>query len=375
MESYVFIDGKKYRRGYTTGTTATAAAMAATYLALGDDALSVVSVQLPNGNLLDISVHYDVTEMIEDTPPQSFQAYAFKDGGDDIDQTNGLQIIAKVEITNDGLIEIRGGKGVGMVTKPGLQIPVGEWAINPVPRQMIRDNLKKILGPTLGAKVEISIPRGEEVALKTFNPKLGIVGGISVIGTTGIVEPMSEEAWKKSLEIELRQLKLKGSKRVVLVPGNHGEKFAVKQLKVNPEEVVTMSNFVGYMLMEAKREGFEKAVLVGHLGKLIKVSAGIFHTHSRVADGRADILCSYLAKMRAPYDLIEATRMTNTTDEAVDLLIETPYKGVFDLLAKAAAERATDHSYGALRTEVFLYDMKGRLLGASTTAEEAFSND
>lgn len=372
MESYVFIDGKKYRRGYTTGTTATAAAIAAAHLALGDDALSTVSVTLPSGQLLDVSVTYKMDGAFD---TEVFTASAVKDGGDDIDQTNGLEILCSLRLTQSGDIVIRGGQGVGKVTKPGLQIPVGEWAINPVPRQMIQENLRKILGPNLGADLEITIPGGEEAAKKTFNPKLGIVGGISVIGTTGIVEPMSEEAWKKSLEIELRQLKLKGGKRVVLVPGNHGEKFAISKLGVSEDEIVTMSNFVGYMLMEANREGFEKAVLVGHVGKLIKVAAGIFHTHSRVADGRADVLCSYLAKMRAPYELIESIRMTNTTDEAVEILMETDYSGVFQLIAVAAAERATDHSYGQLSTEVFLYDMKGRLLGASTTAEEAFRND
>ena len=251
------------------------------------------------------------------------------------------------------------------MTKAGLQVPIGEAAINPVPRQMLQDNLQTLLGAGQGIDIELYIPRGETVALKTFNPKLGIVGGISIIGTTGIVEPMSEEAWKKSLEIELRQLRLTGAERVVLVPGNHGEKFAVKHLGVSPEEVVTMSNFVGYMLMEAAREGFKEAVLVGHIGKLIKVAGGIFHTHSRVADGRADLLCSYLAKLRVPYDFIETIRLTNTTDEAVDLIYAAGYEAVFPLLAKAAAERATDHTYGELKTEVFLYDMKGRLLGAS----------
>lgn len=358
MESYVYIDGKKYRRGYTTGTTATAAAMAATLWAGGDDAATHMAVRLPGGQTLDIPVFYDETPGI---------AYAVKDGGDDIDQTNGLEIYAKAQLTDSGSVTVDGGVGIGRVTKAGLQVPVGEAAINPVPRQMLQDNLRSMLVSGQGVDVELYIPRGEAVALKTFNPKLGIVGGISIIGTTGIVEPMSEEAWKKSLEIELRQLKLTGAKQVILVPGNHGEKFAVKELGVSPEQVVTMSNFVGYMLMEATREGFETAVLVGHIGKLIKVAGGIFHTHSRVADGRADLLCSYLAKLRAPYDLIEVIRQTNTTDEAVDIIFEAGYEAVFELLAKAAAERATDYTYGELKTEVFLYDMKGRLLGASTT--------
>lgn len=367
MDSYVYIDGKKYRRGYTTGTTATAAAMAAAYLALGDDAQNFVGVKLPNGMVLDIEVFY------QNSSKEDASAYAVKDGGDDIDQTNGLEIHAKVSLLKDSSeIFIEGGVGVGKVTKAGLQVPIGDWAINPVPRQMIRENLRAVLGEKLGAVVTLSIPRGEEVAKKTFNPKLGIEGGISIIGTTGIVEPMSEEAWKKSLDIELRQLKLTGAKTVVLVPGNHGEKFAVSKLSVPETSIVTMSNFVGYMLMEAQREGFEKAILIGHSGKLIKLAAGIFHTHSRVADGRVDILCSFLAKHRAPYALIDQIRLTNTTDEASEIIIEAGFGHVFEDIAKEAAKRAMDHTYGELVVEVFLYDMKGRLLGASTTAEEAF---
>lgn len=356
MESFVYIDGKKYRRGYTTGTTATAAAMAAVLSAQGDDSLSRMPVQLPNGQVLEIPVTY---------APEMGIASAIKDGGDDIDQTNGLEIVAEVVLNDSGIITINGGKGIGRVTKPGLQVAIGEAAINPVPLKMLQDNLRKLLSPQLGAEVILSVPRGEAAALKTFNPKLGIVGGISIIGTTGIVEPMSEEAWKKSLEIELRQLRLQGAERVVLVPGNHGEKFAVEKLGVKPEQVVTMSNFVGYMLMEAVREGFKEAYLVGHIGKLIKVAGGIFHTHSRVADGRADLLCSYLAKIRAPYELIDVIRTSNTTDEAVDIILEAGYGQVFEALALAAAQRASDHTYGELRTEVFLYDMKGRLLGSS----------
>lgn len=376
MESYVLIDGKKYRRGYTTGTTATAAAMAAALWALGDDASHHMSVKLPGGQILEIPVTY---------APEMGTASAIKDGGDDIDQTNGLEIVAKVTLQNrcktfsgempdhhneDSQITIIGGVGVGRVTKAGLQVPIGDAAINPVPLKMIEENVRALLGAELGATIEISVPNGELAAIKTFNPKLGIVGGISIIGTTGIVEPMSEEAWKKSLDIELRQLKLLGSKRVVLVPGNHGEKFAVKHLGVAPELVVTMSNFVGYMLMSAVSEGFKEAYLVGHIGKLIKVAGGIFHTHSRVADGRADLLCSYLAKVRAPYELIEAVRVTNTTDEAVEVIYEAGYEHVFEVLAKAAAQRATEHTYGELKTEVCLYDMKGRMLGASVPIEQ-----
>lgn len=369
MESVVYIDGKAYRKGYTTGTTTTAAAVAAALLALGDDAQTVASVKLPSGTFLDIPIKL--------YPPLAtaqgvFTASAIKDGGDDIDQTNGLEIIVSIKLRQDSDITISGGEGVGKVTKPGLQVPVGEWAINPVPRQMILDNLRLTLGPNVGADVFIRIPNGEKAAQKTFNPKLGIEGGISIIGTTGIVEPMSEEAWKKSLEIELRQLRLTGETRLILVPGNHGEKYAVEKLGLDKRLIVTMSNFVGYMLMAAVTEGFKQVLMVGHSGKLVKVAAGVFHTHSRVADARAEAIAAGLIKRHAPLSLIEAVLEANTTDEASDLINTAGWQVVFEDLANLAAQKAEAHTYDALAVDVVLYDMKGRCLGVSHRGVEGF---
>lgn len=369
MESVVYIDGKAYRKGYTTGTTTTAAAVAAALLALGDDAQTVASVKLPSGAILDIPIKLYPPLA---TAQEVFTASAVKDGGDDIDQTNGLEIIVSLKLREDNEILISGGQGVGKVTKPGLQVPVGQWAINPVPRQMILDNLRMVLGPSRGAEITITIPGGELAAKKTFNPKLGIEGGISIIGTTGIVEPMSEEAWKKSLEIELRQLRLTGETRLILVPGNHGEKYAVEKLGLDAKLVVTMSNFVGYMLMAAVTEGFKEVLLVGHSGKLAKVAAGVFHTHSRVADARAEAIAASLVRKNAPLSLIQSVLEANTTDEASDLINEAGWQGVFEDLAQLAAEKAEAHTYDALSVDVVLYDMKGRCLGISKRGIEGF---
>lgn len=369
MDSVVYIDGKAYRRGYTTGTTATAAAVAAALLALGDDAQKTASVRLPSGSYLEIPVtlHPPLA-----SAPGLFTASAVKDGGDDIDQTNGLEIIVTIKLREDHDILISGGQGVGKVTKPGLQVPVGQWAINPVPRQMILDNLRRVLGDHQGAELTISIPGGEAAAKKTFNPKLGIEGGISIIGTTGIVEPMSEEAWKKSLEIELRQLRLTGETRLILVPGNHGEKYAVEKLGLDGKLVVTMSNFVGYMLMAAVTEGFREVLMVGHSGKLVKLAAGVFHTHSRVADARAEAIVAALVRRHAPMALIQAVLEANTTDEASDLINAADWQVVFEDLAQLAAEKAEAHTYDAISVDVVLYDMKGRCLGVSKRGMAGF---
>ena len=361
------IDGKYYRRGFTTGTTATAAAVAAAQ-SLSSTMEPLVEVRLPEGLVLEIPVlRYERTE-------KGIKATVKKFGGDDIDVTNGLNISAEVSLTprgtGDNSVQIRAGEGVGQVTKGGLQTPVGSPAINPVPLKMIQEHLEKILGPEQGAVVIISVEGGREAALKTFNPRLGIEGGISIIGTSGIVEPMSEEAWKQSLAIELTQKVSKGRSSIVMVPGSHGEKFAISHFGASEDEIVTMSNFTGFMLMEACQHQLKEALILGHIGKLIKLASGNFHTHSRVSDGRSDVLCNHLAKFRAPYELIDLVREANTTDEAVDLISQGGFDQVFESIAQEAKKRCEWHVYGALSVEIALYNMKGKLLGSTVTPEE-----
>lgn len=369
--SEVYIDGKTYRRGYTTGTTATAAAYAAALFAVGEEAESFVSVKLPSGLWLEVPVHKRWQE------GNSFYASVLKDGGDDIDVTNGLEIIASVSLVSkvsddfQPEVVIIAGEGIGTVTKEGLQVPVGEPAINPVPKQMILEHVRLAIGDMQGAELTLTIPEGVAAAKRTFNPRLGIVDGISIIGTTGIVEPMSEEAWKTSLEVEMKQKAASGLTGIVLVPGNHGEKFATEQFGVSKDTVVTMSNFVGYMLMSAVQMHMKRVLIVGHIGKLIKLAGGIFHTHSRVADARNDVFCNHLAAMRAPYDLIDAVRISNTTDEAVGILRGSGFESVYDRLAEEARKRCHMHVYDELEVHVALYDMKGNLLGTTLPKESA----
>lgn len=234
-----------------------------------------------------------------------------KDGGDDVDATHGLPICARVEaIAGEGIL-LQGGSGVGRVTRPGLDQPVGEWAINHIPRQMIReavDAVRRELDEPGGLCVTIFVPGGEEAARKTFNPHLGIEGGISILGTSGIVEPMSVKAIVETTALELRQAAASGARRMVLTPGNYGMEFLARGGVALPAgvPVVRCSNFIGEALDGAGAEGFSSVLLVGHIGKLVKLAGGIMNTHSRWADGRAELFCAHAALCGADRDTARA---------------------------------------------------------------------
>jgi Cobalamin biosynthesis protein CbiD len=220
------------------------------------------------------------------------------------------------------------------VTRKGVGLPPGSAAINRTPRQTIEAAVREAIGPARGADVEIFAPEGEARAQKTYNARLGILGGISILGTTGIVTPMSEESWKRSLSLELEIKRAAGLTRVVLVPGNHGERFVREQLGIDSEVVVTMSNFVGYMLDEAVRLGFQHIVLIGHPGKLIKIAAGIFHTHSHIADARMETLVAHLALLGAPLDLLTQVSDCDTTEAAMEHIDAFGYQRIYNHLAE-----------------------------------------
>jgi len=235
---------------------------------------------------------------------------------------------------------------VGVVRKPGLAVEMGQPAINPVPRQMIESEVAKVLPAGKGVEIIVSIPGGEELAAKTLNPRLGIEGGLSILGTTGIVEPMSDEAWQESLRLELQQLAHLGADRVILVPGNYGEDFARRSLGLSGKPLVRFGNFAGYALRAAVDLGFREVLLVGELGKLIKVSAGIFHTHSAVADARLEIMAAYAGLLGAKQGTIRRVMEMNTTAAALDLLEREGIAGLPGLVARRAGKRARDHVGG-----------------------------
>ncbi|MPM49540.1 Cobalt-precorrin-5B C(1)-methyltransferase [bioreactor metagenome] len=372
MKEYVYIDGKKYRRGYTTGSCAAAAAKASAYMFFTNKKIENINIDTPKGIPLTLKVKN--IELKDKYTICSIE----KDGGDDIDATHTMDIFAKAELISreDEDIIVTGGVGIGIVTKKGLSVDVGKSAINPVPMKMIRREVNKVLGENnkllnkdKSLKITIFAPQGEEIAKKTFNPRLGIVGGISILGTTGIVEPMSEEGWKKSLSIELEMKKAQGMDTIILVPGNHGEEFIRDYMKIDMNNCVRMSNFVGYMLNEAKRLGFKKILMAGHIGKFIKISAGIFNTHSKVCDARNEIMIANLALMGADLDFLKGINKCVTAEGAVEIIDKSNYTEIYNILCNKCKERAEEYLNEDIQVEVYMFRMDKSLLGKSINAD------
>ena len=345
------------RKGITTGTCAAAAAKAATAVLKGINVGQEVSVLTPFGKELKVPIKG--MEIMEET----VKAWVEKDGGDDPDVTNGIDIVATVRLNDKPGVVFIGGEGVGEVKRPGLALPVGEPAINPGPREMIVTALNELLLKGEGAEVEISIPDGKRLAKKTLNPKLGIEGGISILGTTGIVEPMSEEAFKNSLAPQIKQVQAAGCPAAVLAPGNMGQNQAVGILGFPTEAVIQMSNFVGFMLNECRRLGMNKVILFGHIGKLVKVSAGIFHTHSKVSDARLEIMSSWALKAGASAELCLKVLHANTTEEAVHIFHREGLNDVFSLIAEGISNKSEAYTEGEVKVGTILTSLKGDILG------------
>lgn len=374
MEEYVYIDGKKYKRGYTTGSCAAAASKASVYMLLTKEKIYNINIDTPKGIPLTLSVRN--IEISDDYAICSIE----KDGGDDIDATHKMNIFAKAELIDnldDEEILVTGGKGIGLVTKKGLSVEVGKYAINPIPMKMIKSEVKKVIREkenfiekNKSIKITIFAPEGEEIAKKTFNPRLGIVGGISILGTTGIVEPMSEEGWKKSLSIELEMKRAQGLDKIILVPGNHGEEFIREHLKIDIHNCVRMSNFVGYMLNEAKRLGFKKILMAGHIGKFIKISAGIFQTHSKVCDARNEIMIANLALLGADLDFLNKINECVTTEGAVEIIDDSRYKDIYNILCDKCRNRVEQYlNEDDIDVGIYMFRMDKSLLGKSANAD------
>ncbi len=316
---YIQKDGKRLQYGFTTGTCAAAAAKAATALLLTGKAPETVRIATPKGIDLDLKV-------LEPTRGDGFASCAVqKHSGDDPDVTDGVLVFARVSFSDVPGIRIDGGEGVGRVTKPGLKQAIGEAAINPVPREMIRAAVEEAAEqaetPT-GLSVVISVPEGVALAEKTFNPRLGIVGGISILGTSGVVEPMSEDALIDSIVLEIKQRKALGDALLILTPGNYGADFLKDVYGVSDERVVKCSNYIGKALDAAIDAGFQRVLLVGHIGKFVKLSGGIMNTHSKEGDCRAELMAAAALKAGADADTARAMFDCVTTDEMLRILEE-----------------------------------------------------
>ena len=352
MKEYVIRDGKRLRMGYTTGSCAAAAAKAAAWMLLSGRRKETIRLMTPKGVELTLAVR-DIR-----LSPDCVSCAIQKDSGDDPDITRDTLIYAEVRKTEDAGIGIDGGQGVGRVTKPGLDQPVGAAAINSVPRRMIGENVSEVcalLGYSGGLRVVISAPEGEMLAKKTFNPRLGIVGGISILGTTGIVEPMSEQALVDTIRVELRQRRESGADYVLLSPGNYGADYIKDVMGIDPATAVMTSNFIGDSLEMCRELDFRGALLIGHIGKLVKLAGGMWNTHSRYGDCRMDILAACAAAEGLHGAAAEELLQCATCDDALRLLKEND---CFDaVLRRLAARIGTMMQYksGEMETGAILF--------------------
>lgn len=352
---YRYRGTQKLRCGYTTGTCAAAAAGAAAMWLLQGTAEQQIAVLLPDGERLTIPV-----QSVSRTENSTICSVV-KDSGDDPDVTNGITVCAEVEKITDG-IEIVGGEGIGRVTKPGLDQPVGAWAINSVPRSMIAAALYEMAeqsGYTGGLRVTVSVPGGEELAVRTYNPRMGIIGGISIIGTSGIVEPMSNIALVDTIRTEASMRRAEGETRLLLTLGNYSEQFLRLHLPFSSEQAVQCSNFIGDALDIGVSLGFTEILLVGHVGKLVKLGAGIMNTHSAQADGRMETLVTCGVLAGADPAVLRQLPDCVTVDAALTILNEA---GCLEAVMSVLTERIYRHLQhrvkGAVPTSAVLFSFQ-----------------
>ncbi|KIR01590.1 Cobalt-precorrin-6 synthase, anaerobic [Lachnospiraceae bacterium TWA4] len=359
--------------GYTTGSCAAAAAKGAAYMLLTGREFTEVELLTPKG----IKLNLELLEVKREAT--SVTCAVRKDGGDDPDATHGLLVYATVTKQESPKFSLDGGVGVGRVTKPGLEQAVGDAAINRVPRQMIENEVMSVMEELeypSGVKVVISVPGGVEVAKKTFNPRLGIMGGISILGTTGIVEPMSDAALIRSIEIEMNMQVVNGTKHLLMTPGNYGKTFIKEHMKeLDANKVIKCSNYLAETVDMAVNKDVKSILFVSHLGKFIKVAGGIMNTHSHHADCRAELMAAFA--IRAGANLEQAKKLLDciTTEEALGFCKEW---GLLEKMIPLIIEKIIyylDHrAYGRLEIGVVLFSNEFGLLGMSDNVSELIKN-
>ena len=368
MEEYQFSQGKNLRCGYTTGSCATAAAKAAATMLLTGERVATVRIDTPKGVVLEL-------EPLEVELAEQYVSCAIrKDSGDDPDDTNGVLVFAKVEKVAEPGVHIEGGVGVGRVTKPGLACAVGGPAINPTPRRMITAEVGSVMeqaGYSEGLLVTISIPEGVDIAKKTFNPRLGIIGGLSVLGTSGIVEPMSEKALIETMYVEMRAQKARGNKHLLVFFGNYGEDFTRDVMQLDLEGAVTCSNFVGELLDYAVFLGFETLLLIGHSGKLVKLAQGVMNTHSKYADCRTELFALEAMFHGASIEVGQEIYHCLTTDEVTKILKrEQIFEPVMDKVTERIDFYMQHRVHGKIKTAAFMFSNVYGILGKTKAADE-----
>lgn len=372
LEEYVSVGRERLRCGYTTGSCAAAAAAGAAALLLTGERLPAARIQTPSGIVV-------TAELVCHAAGPGWASCAVeKDGGDDPDVTNGTLVHVRVETADTpGGVEIDGGEGVGRVTKPGLDQPVGAAAINSTPRRMIAEQLRaaaEAAGYGGGLRAVVSVPQGAALAGRTFNPRLGIVGGISILGTSGIVRPMSEAALVDSVKLELGALRAAGAEDVLLTPGNYGEDFSRQVLGLRLNRWCLCSNYLGEAIDHAAGLGFRSLLLVGHLGKLCKAAAGNMNMHSKVSDARRETLTAHTALCGGSPALLRQVFDSAATDGAVALLEAAGLRGAVMASLGAALDERLKHRAGPdMRIEALFFSNQYGILGSTPGAEELLS--
>lgn len=369
--SIVWKNQTKLRTGYTTGSCAAAAAKAATHMLVSGEVVGEVSLVTPAG----IRLYLEVEDIVKEN---NYVSCAIrKDSGDDPDVTNGILVYARVTFAQDDVVKskviLEAGEGIGRVTQKGLEQSIGDPAINLVPRRMIREAVEEELqkaGIDRGVRVMIWVPDGAEIARKTFNPKLGIEGGISILGTTGIVEPMSEKALTDTIFVEMKVRRENGMDYCYVVPGNYGSDFLHDTLGYQEDAAVKCSNYVGEVIDDAVRLQMKGILLVGHIGKFIKLAAGIMNTHSRQADGRMEILAAHAAMAGGSRELIRQLMECITTTAALELLEkEGILKEVMSTVMIKIEEHLEPRAGDGLEIGAVMFSKEMGILGKTSDAD------
>lgn len=367
MNEYIYRDGERLRCGYTTGSCAAAAAKAAAQMLLSGEIVSEAALTTPGGVVLTLEI-LDIKRTGE-----YVSCAVRKDGGDDPDVTNGLLVYSSVRKIPNG-VDILGGKGVGKVTKAGLDRPVGEAAINSVPRKMITaavGDIARKYGYEGGFEVTVSVPRGEDIAAKTFNPRLGIEGGISILGTTGLVEPMSSSAVIGTIRAEEKIRRAEGRKSLLMTIGNYSKSFLAEIMPHMLDRSVMCSNFIGDGIDIAMELGFERLLIIGHIGKLCKLGAGIMNTHSSMADGRMEVMVTCGVSAGVSIDVLKKLPDCATVDAALELLDNV---GMREKTAAVLMDRIEYYlkakAKGAMDIGAVTFSYKYGIIGKTSSADE-----
>ena len=360
MISVEEIKKEKLRTGYTTGTSATAAAKAALLSIINQTKIENIDVKLPKGSFIKIPIH--LCQFDENRSKCS----VIKDGGDDPDVTHGAEIVVDLSFTDKiNEIEIDGGEGVGIVTKPGLGLELNKAAINPVPKKMINENLREIIDKYLlkkGIRVIISVPKGKELGPKTDNPRIGILNGISILGTSGIVIPFSTASYAASIRQNLDVAIAMGNDTVVLTTGGRSEDFAKKIVDLPEHCFVQMGDFSGYTIQQCARKEIKKAYVVGFIGKLAKMAAGVKQTHVKGSKVDMNFLAELARKCNADERIIESIKTANTARHVSEIIIENNVNGFFEEICNETYKHMRKHSEEKVPLDVILFDFDGNIL-------------